>query len=310
MRCPPNAAMPALAFLLAVQAVAGQQKQPQFNVRVDLVSLDVEVLDLRGQPMAGLAAKDFIVRENDEPKAISSFAWVTDQPVSLTVILDTSAITSDRLSLAREFILLLAHVLARKDEVCLYTFDYRDAYLERDFTTDRTLLVDALENIGVTSGKKHTFFRDFMGKPPRLALCIDLAMMHAGNAHNERRALLVVSNRHKGLGGATLDHAREAGWPIFNLIFAEDRESLATLEQDQTDKGQLARESGGRQFSSQGEDMARTCHSIAYSLKNHYTMTYLTEIRSPEQQQRRIEVLVPSRPCIIHTRRSYVTKRP
>jgi hypothetical protein len=31
------------------------------------------------------------VRENDEPKEISSFAWVTDQPVSLTVILDTSA---------------------------------------------------------------------------------------------------------------------------------------------------------------------------------------------------------------------------
>jgi hypothetical protein len=72
----------------------------------------------------------------------------------------------------------------------------------------------------------------------------------------------------------------------------------------------MARESGGRQFSSQGEDMVRTCHSIAYSLKNHYTLTYLTELDSLEQQQRRIEVLVPSQPCLIHTRRSYDTTRP
>jgi VWFA-related protein len=302
--------VPSSTPALAIEIQQAQEKQPQFSVRVNLVSLDVEVLNQQGEPVPDLKRSDFAIKEDDKPREISSFAWVTGQPVSLTMILDTSALTTEKLSVAKQYITLLAHLLARDDEICLYTFDYRDAYLEQDFTRDRLDLVTALENVGVTSGKKRTFFKDQFGHEPRAALSVDLALLNSSKGKNERKALLVVSNRHKGLGKATIDHANEAGCAIFILSLSGSAAALPALETDSSDKGQLARESGGRQFVTEGQDMTRICRSIARSLKNHYTITYLTEIGGRPQGSRKIEVLIPERHFIIHARRSYTVQPP
>ncbi len=299
-----------VALSPSLEGHQAQEKKPQFSVRVNLSSLDVEVLSQNGEPIPNLKQSDFAVREDDKPREISSFAWVTTQPVSLTVILDTSALTTEKLSLAKEYITLLAHLLSREDEICLYTYDYRDAWLEQDFTRDRLALITALENVGVTSGKKRTFFKDLFGHGPRAALSIDLALLNASRGSNERKALLLVSDRHKGLGKATVDHVNESGRATFVLSLSDSAESLAQLEGDRSGKGQLARESGGRQFTAEGQDMRHVCRSIAYALKNHYTITYLTEIGEQAQAPRRIEVLIPGRNCIIHARRSYAIQPP
>ena len=276
------------------------EKQPQFKVLVSLVSLDVEVLNQHGEPVPDLKRSDFAVLENDKPRDISTFARVTGQPVSLTVILDTSAATSEELSLAKEYVTLLAHLLAREDEICLYTYDYRDAWLEQNFTRDRPALVAALENIGVISGKKRTFFKDQFGAGPRAGLSIDLALRNASKGNNERKVLLVVSNRHNGLGEATRDHMNGSGYAVFTLSLSSTADGLAELEADTSEKARLARESGGRQFATEGQDVTRVCRSIAYALKNHYTITYLTEIGAQPQGSNRIEVLVPARNDIVH----------
>jgi len=297
-----------LASATPVQAFQGrhaQEKQSQFSVRVDLISLDVEVLNQNGTPVQGLTRDDFAIREDGKPREISSFAWITGQPVSLTVILDTSAVTSEKLSLAKDYITLLAHLLAPGDEICLYTYDYRDAWLEQNFTRERLALVEALENIGVTSGKKRTFFREQFGPEPRAGLSIDLALLHASEGSNERKSILVVSDRHKGLGEATDDHVSRSSCAIYVLSLSGSAETVAELEANPSDRGRLARESGGRQFVAQGQDMTGVCRTIAYALKNHYTITYLTEIGVQPQGPRRIEVLLPGRDCIIHARRSY-----
>ncbi len=308
----------ACPLILAVAAVLSppceghqvQEKKPQFSVRVDLISLDVEVLNQGGEPVADLKRDDFAIREDAEPREISSFAWVTGQPVSLTVILDTSALTTEKLSLAKEYITLLAHLLGREDEICLYTYDYRDAWLEQDFTRDRLALITALENVGVTSGKKRTFFKDLFGHGPRAALSIDLALLNVSKGGNERKALLLISDRHKGLGKATVDHVNQSGRATFILSLSDSAESLAALEGDPSGKGHIARESGGRQFVAEGQDMRHVCRSIAYALKNHYTITYLTEIEDQPQTPRGIEVQIPGRNYIVHTRRSYTIQPP
>ena len=298
------------ALAQAFDGQQAQEKQPRFSVRINLVSLDIEVLNEHGEPVSDLTRSDFAVRENEKLRDISTFAWVTGQPVSLTVILDTSAVTPEELSLAKEYVTLLAHLLAREDEICLYTYDYRDAWLEQDFTRDRPALVAALENIGVTSGKKRTFFKDQFGAGPRAGLSIDLALRNASKGRNERKALIVVSNRHNGLGEATRDHVNESGCAVFTLSLSRTAEGLAELEADTSEKGRLARESGGRQFATEGQDVARVCQSIAYALKNHYTLTYLTEIGEQPQGLNRIEVLVPARNYIVHVRRSYTIEPP
>jgi hypothetical protein len=59
-----------------------------------------------------------------------------------------------------------------------------------------------------------------------------------------------------------------------------------------------------------GQDVKGVCRSIAFALKNHYTITFLTEVGEPPQEPRRIEVLLPGRNCIIHARRSYTIQSP
>ncbi len=312
---------PAAAVLLLLAVVApavstpapgGQQPQekaPQFRVGIDLVSLDVEVLNQDGEPVSGLGRLDFSVRENDKPREISSFAWVTDEPVSLTVILDTSAVTTEKLSVAKAYATLLAHLLAREDEICVYSYDYRNASLEQNFTTDRLTLIDTLENIGVTSGKKRTFFKDRFGGGPRAGLAMDLALRNSSRGRNERKALLVVSDRNKGLGVGTREHVSEADCVVFFLNLSGAAPGLPELESDASDRGLLARESGGRQFQAEGQDMRCVCRSIAYALKNHYTMTYLTEAAAQSQRLLTVDVQVPGRNYIIHVRRSYTVDR-
>ena len=205
---------------------------------LNLISLDVEVLNQHGEPVPDLKRSDFAIREDDKPREISSFAWVTGQPVSLTIILDTSAVTSEKLSLAKEYITLLAHLLAREDEIFAFTHItiVTPGWSRTSLATGWPGL-RLLKNVGVTSGQKRTFFKDLFGPGTGAALSVDLALLNASKGGNERKALLVVSDRHKGLGKATYDHVRESGCAIFILSLSGSAEALAELEADPSDKG-------------------------------------------------------------------------
>ncbi len=298
----------ALLFLISFQASAqkGQkQQQPRFNVQVNLVSLDVEVLDQQGNPVPGLVRQDFAVKEDGKPVEITNFAWQADRPVSLAMVLDTSAIASEKLIVCKRFIIDLAHTLARADDLCLYSFDSRDAYLEQGFTSDRGLLVEALDNINVLSGGSGGILSELFGRQPLTGLAIDLAIGKLRATNNGKKALLVISNRFRGLGPATVEHVQRSGCTLLTLGFSNQAALLITLGGDKVSRNQLMRESGGRQFSAETEDIHGVCQKIAFSLKNYYALAYLTEISPAETKPRRIEVSLPGKNYTINYRRTY-----
>ena len=294
-------ATPALPREAALQV----DLQPKIAVRVDLVALDVEVLDPQGEPVTGLRREEFTVREDGVQREISSFAWVSNQSVSLTAVLDSSSVSSVDLSIAKQSIALLAHLLAHEDEVCLYSYDYRDAYLELDFSTDRPLLVQTLENIGVPSQNKRGFLKGLFGNPPRAGLGLDLALLNVPRGRNQRKAVLLISNRLQGLGQGTLDHVLELGASVFLLSVAGAGDDRDTAARDAGRRREFARKSGGREFAMIAAGMPRICRAIAFALKNHYTITYTTETGAPGRLPRRIEVSVPGKGYTTYARRSY-----
>jgi hypothetical protein len=299
----------AIAGILAIAAAAAAQKSqpeqlPKYNVQVNLVSLDVEVLDSLGNPVLGLVRKDFLVKENGRAMEISNFAWMADRPVSLAVVLDTSAVPVEKLVTLKRFLRVLAITLSRSDMLCLYSFDSRDAYFEMDFTSDRGRLWDALDNIAVPSGRSGGVLQELLGTDPRTGLAIDMAAHRLENTDHGKKALLLISNRFRGLGPATVDHIQESGCTFLTLGSSSKAALLVTLGGDWISKNQLLKQSGGRQFSTNTNDMAGVCRAIAYSLKNYYAVGYLTEIRPDEKRPRRIEVKVPGRRYTIRYRRS------
>ena len=298
-----------LAVVPVVLALPAQQEQPpKYNVRVNIVSLDVEVLDRAGNPVLDLAQQDFVVREQGKAMALTNFARLQDRPVSLAIVLDTSAISLKKLNSAKQFVFQLIHLLGRNDDICLYSFDARDANLEQDFTKDRLLLVNALENISVPSHRTGGVLAELFGAEPRTALGIDLALLNLRKTNNGKKALLVISNRFRGLGPATVEHVQNSGFTLLTLGFSNKAALLVTLGGDQINRKQLMRESGGRQFSAYTAHITGVCRAIAYSLKNYYALSYLTQIGPNDEEPRRIKVLIPGHDYVINARRSYIPK--
>jgi VWFA-related protein len=297
----------AIAGMLAIAAAAAtqstQQRPPKFNVQVNLVSLDVEVLDRGGNPVLGIDRKDFRVKENGKLMEISNFSWMADGPVSLAMVLDTSGISSDKLVILKRFIRELASDLARPDLLCLYSFDSRDAYLEMDFTPNRMLLWDALDNI---YGRSGGVMKELFGtEDPRTGLAIDMAIHQLRTTNYGKKALLLISNRFRGLGPATVEHIQVSGCTLLTLGLDNKAALLITLGGDRISRSQLMKQSGGREFSAGTGDMEGVCRAIAYSLKNYYAVGYLTELDPAANKPRRIEVVVPGQPYKINYRRTW-----
>src|SRR5579871_1919417 len=83
-----------LIVLLQPLLAAGQQAtapqtpqsgdpQTTFRSRIDSVQVDVQVSDKQGNPVTGLTAADFDVRESGKPQTIDTFKYITvdDTPI-------------------------------------------------------------------------------------------------------------------------------------------------------------------------------------------------------------------------------------
>ena len=279
---------------------------PQFRVRVNIVSVDVEVLDDAGNSVQGLSQKDFLVKEDGRLIDITSFSQLTDRPVSLSIVLDTSSIQLEKLSIAKEYIFQMLHLFNRQDELSLFTFDSRDAYLEADLSTDRKLIINALDNISVPSRRSSGLGIELLGPIPRTGLGIDLALQNLLKGIHPKKALLVISNRFRGLGPETVNHVRDSGCMLLTLSFNNKAAAVVTAVGDGISRKQLMRESGGRRFSAETADISGNCRAIVSSLKNYYSIGYKTEITPEDQKRRHIEIQIPGHKYIINARRSYV----
>jgi VWFA-related protein len=283
---------------------------PQFSVHVNTVSVDVEVLDDEGNSVLGLTQNDFQAREDGRLMEITSFSQLTDRPVSLSIVLDTSSIQLEKLSLAKEYIFQMLHLFNRQDELSLFSFDSRDAYLEADLSTDRKLIINALDNISVPSRGASGLAKELLGPIPPTGLGIDLALQNLRKGLHPKKALLVISNRFRGLGPETVNHVRDSGCMLLTLSFNNKAGAIITAAGDGISRKQLMRESGGRRFSAETADISGNCRAIVSSLKNYYSIGYQTEITPEDQKRRHIEIQIPGHKYIINARRSYLPHQP
>jgi len=279
-----------------------------FTVRVNTVSVDVEVLDKNGDPVLGLAQSDFVVKENGREMKISNFSRWTDRPVSLAIILDTSTIKLDKLSIAKEHIFQMLHIFDRSDELSLFSFDNRNAWLEADLTHDKKQIIDALYNISVPSSRGSSGMAEFFNKPPYTSLAIDKALLNLEKSSLPRKALLVISNRFRGLGPVTVDHIRDSSGTLFTLGFTNNAAVITTILGDRISRNRLMRDSGGRNFSAEKDDIAETSRTIVAAMKNYYSVGYQTEIEPGDTKRRRIEVKIPGSKYVVNARRFYTPR--
>jgi VWFA-related protein len=123
-----------------------------FKVSVDVVNVFFNVKDKHGLLMPALKKEDFDLFEDGQPQAIKYFTSESNQPLTLGILIDSSASQTRVLEMEKEVgSQFLSEVLGPKDLAFVIGFDINVDLLQ-DFTNNRAELRDALYRARINIG--------------------------------------------------------------------------------------------------------------------------------------------------------------
>ena len=169
----------ALSLFLLLQQVTG----PSVSSRQNIV---VTVLDAANDSVQNLTAEDFVVEENGVPQQIVGFTEDSATPISLGILVDTSASMQSSLPAAIVTTRAVLSLTKPQDEFMLMTFneateDGPALTVEQPFTGD--------------SGRMERRLRDLRARGGTELMNATLdALKEMKKAHHRRHALLLITD--------------------------------------------------------------------------------------------------------------------
>ncbi len=248
-----------------VVVLAGGDTQ-RGRLEVDLVEVYTAALDAQGRPVQDLGAADFTVYEDGRLQALQRFQRVTDLPLQIGMLVDTSASMEAMLPSVQEAALrFFRDALRPTDRATVVTFS-EEPRLAAPFTRDLTQLGAALVGLQAARG---TALWDSV-----------VYTLHYFQGTPGRRALLVFSDGADHGSRYTFDqalaYAEHSGVSVYALSFGGVTTSL--LESGRRRLANLAEATGGRSFVLAGpEELAATYAAIDEDLRSQYLLVYQSD---------------------------------
>lgn len=245
-----------LAFFAAALAYG------QFTSGVDLVEVYASVSDARGQPIEGLRASDFDVKEDGIPQAITAFAAGT-VPLALAIAIDRSfSIGAERLATIKSAARALIDALVPGDLVAIVAIG-SETETVAPLSADREAAVRAVDRL------------DVWGTTPLYDAAI--AAIDAIQPAKGRRAIVLISDgadRGSETTAATLvDHARRRDVLVYPIAVGRARPPVFA---------ELAAASGGRSFfATSTRELNDDVVEIARELRSQYLIGYVPGAAAP-----------------------------
>ena len=270
-------------------------QEATFRTDSRLVVLNVSVFDKDGKIVRNLDKTAFTVYENGEKQTLSVFRQ-EDVPISLGLIIDTSASMTNKRDRVASAALAMVKASNPQDEVFIINFN-ESAVLARDFTSDTKDLESALRNL---EPKGETAMRD----------ALRLGIEHLRHsAHRDKKVLLVVTDGEDNSSVETQAHlvqvAQQNDVIIYavGLLGAEEPESAARAKRQLTE---LTQQTGGRAwFPNDVAEIARITPEIAHEIRNQYTLAYTPTNLAADGAFRKIRVAVDVPGALVRTRSGY-----
>ncbi|HEV8237768.1 MAG TPA: VWA domain-containing protein [Thermoanaerobaculia bacterium] len=261
------------------------------EVAVQLVELYTSVTDRNGRPAEGLDAKSFAVKEDGAPQQLVRFEQVRDLPISVGVLLDTSASMEPNIEEAQPAALeFFTDIVTPKDRAALVTFNDRPR-LRVKFTNELLALGGGLAGLKAERG---TALYDSV-----------VFALYYFNGLKGQRALIVLSDGKDESSKLdleeTLEFARGAGVAIYTIGLGKEleRDARKALEK-------LAEETGGRSFFvDEAKQLSPIYQSIQEELRSQYLLVYQSTNAKPDKKFRSVEVKVKELGLEAHTVRGY-----
>ncbi|HTP88909.1 MAG TPA: VWA domain-containing protein [Bryobacteraceae bacterium] len=259
---------------------------PPGTIRVEasLVLIPVHVVTSGGASVTDLPKESFHLLDEDSEQSISYFAK-EDAPVSIGVLLDTSASMQHKMRRSSEAAASVLQSANPADEFFLVEFNERPK-LTVPFTTDADQL-----------------YRRFLHAGPfgRTSLldAIHLASVQMKNARNARKALLIVSD-----GGD--NHSRLSRSQVRSEVLESDLQmyAIGIFDGDARKRSpeeangpglleDLAGETGGKHYRVDNlDELASVAHHISIDMRNEYLLGFTPAGAPNDGKYHRVKVTV------------------
>lgn len=281
----------AVASFAAAQQQQQQQRQPGadpvIKVNVELVRLLVTVKDAAGALVGGLDKSDFAISDSGVPQEVAVFERQTEQPLSVALLIDTSASTAKDLKYevesASRFVKALVREGNPRDSLALYSFNH-EVTMQSNFTRNPERIQKLLPRLRSEAG---TSLYD--------------AIVLASDGLSERdgrRVMVVVTD-----GGDTtsyrkyhdaLQAAHDAHTVVYALVVMPITNDAGRNVGGENALTQISRSTGGRAFfPSANRTLDNALSDILRDLRTQYLIAYYPrQLPASPDRFRRVQVKV------------------
>ena len=282
----------ALASLPATaQTPRPTPRPPVFEAGIEVINLNVSITDARGQYVTGLTREDFAVFEDGVKQEISIFAH-ENLPISMVLMVDTSASMDDKLSAARTAGKRFVRTLRPQDVAQVMQFNDRATVLQ-DFTADHAALEEAFDH---TEASGPTALHN--------ALYVALKDLAKQKSARElrRRALVLLSDGEDTASLVSDDQVLELARKTEINIYAISLRAKTAPDRSRLKFSQaahlltaLTQDTGGQvHFPNSLSELEAVYDRIAEELRTQYSLGYVSSNKRADGKWRRIVVRVPT----------------
>jgi Ca-activated chloride channel homolog len=290
-RHPIAALAPALAIAIAGATLMAQGQRIRSGV--ELVSLNVTVTDGGGKYVTDLTEEEFEVFEDGAKQKLTFFSR-TQQPISLALLLDTSASMDERMGIAQEAAIGFAKQLHREDQAEVIDFDSQVRILQA-FTNDAVTLEKAIRQT-TPNGSTSLYNAIYISLK-------ELKKVRAAATSEIRRQAIVLLSDGDDTSSLiefeeVLDLAKRSETAIYAIGLRQGEVGRREFKEAEFVLKQLANETGGRAyFVTDARELPKIYQTIWDELSSQYSLAYSSGNPKRDGAWRRIQVRV-NRPSV------------
>jgi Ca-activated chloride channel family protein len=276
-------------------AVINEGDKIIFNA--ELVTLHVRVIDRNNHPINNIAKDDFRILEDGVPQPVFSFTQ-EEVPVIYGLAVDTSGSLRSQLNQVIDAAKTIINSNKRGDETFLERFVDRDQIENlQDFTSNKDVLLDAVENLYVAGGQTAVIDGVYLAAE-------HVAEYKKGNDDDRRRRALIVVTDGEDRASfyneiQLFQRLREEDVQIYVIGFVNELDAdKGFIRKSPRDKAvnllnRIASETGGRVFYPQSiSELPQVANEIVRDLRTQYVVSYDPTNKAHDGTYRAIKVVV------------------
>lgn len=268
-------------------------RPPVFGAGVEVINLNVTVTDGRGRYITDLVRPDFAIFEDGVRQDVSIYNH-EDLPISLAVMMDTSASMEEKLPTARAAAIRFIKTLRPQDMAAVIQFNDRVTTLQ-DLTPQQGLLEAAVNR---TEASGPTTLRNAL-----YVALKELDREKRTTGQLRRRAVVLLSDGEDTASLVSdeqlLELARKTEINIYCIALRQKRvanQSALKFSQAAYLMTTLSQDTGGQvYFPNSLSELDAVYDKIAEELRTQYSLGYVSNNGRRDGKWRRIVVRVPAR---------------